>query len=226
MSRIRVLSSKRILRARIFDVMEERAAGGGIRMERRIVRHPGASVMLARDAQGRVLLIRQYRLPIRKRLWELPAGTRDAGETPLQTARRELAEETGLRARRWRKLLQFYPSPGFCDEEMSVYLAEDLTEGEASPEPYEKITRRWFSWQEALEMIARGRIRDSKTIVTLLHVEQFGLKPERGEGKSGGRSAGKKLVDRKGKDTRGKANEAGGRRVTCYGKRTGNSLSR
>jgi ADP-ribose pyrophosphatase len=60
---------------------------------------------------------------------------------------------------------------------MSVYLAEDLTEGEASPEPYEKITRRWFPWKEALEMIARGRIRDSKTIVTLLYVEQFGPKP-------------------------------------------------
>lgn len=174
MSKIRILSSKRILRARIFDVFEERAEGDGIKMQRRVVKHPGASVMLARDRQGRVLLIRQFRMPTRKRLWELPAGTRDPGETPLQTARRELVEETGLRARRWRKLLQFYPSPGFCSEEMSVYLAEDLTEGEASPEPYEKIVKRWFDWKEALEMVAKGRIRDSKTIIALLHVEQFG----------------------------------------------------
>jgi ADP-ribose pyrophosphatase len=175
---IRVLSSKRILQARIFDVYEERAEGDGIKIERRVVRHPGASVMLARDRQGRVLLIRQFRMPTRKRLWELPAGTRDPGETPLQTARRELAEETGLRARRWRKLLQFYPSPGFCDEKMSVYLAEDLMEGEASPEPYEKIAKRWFAWKDAIEMVARGLIRDSKTIIALLHVEHFGSRQE------------------------------------------------
>ena len=174
MAPIRILSSKRILRARIFDVMEERAAGDGLRMERRIVKHPGASVMLVLDENGRVLLIRQYRLPIRKRLWELPAGTRDPGESPLQTARRELAEETGVRARRWKKLLRFYPSPGFCSEEMSVYLAAGLTAGEASPEPYEKIEKRWFAWDQALEMIRRGRIRDSKTIVSLLWFERLG----------------------------------------------------
>jgi ADP-ribose pyrophosphatase len=173
MAPIRILSSKRILRSRIFDVVEERAAGDGFQMARRIVKHPGASVMLALDGNGRVLLIRQYRLPIRKRLWELPAGTRDRGESPLQTARRELAEETGVRARRWKKLLQFYPSPGFCSEAMSVYLAQDLAEGEAAPEPYEKIEKRWFAWDETLEMIRRGRICDSKTIVTLLYAERF-----------------------------------------------------
>lgn len=174
MPSVRILSSKRILRAHIFDVMDERAVGDGFRMDRRIVKHPGASAMIALDPKGRVLLIRQYRLPTRKRLWELPAGTRDPGETPLQTARRELVEETGVRARRWRKLVEFYPSPGFCSERMSVFVAKDLTEGEASPEPYEKIEKRWFEWKEALAMIARGRIQDSKTIVSLLYLEQFG----------------------------------------------------
>jgi ADP-ribose pyrophosphatase len=172
MAPIRIVSSKRILRNRIFDVVEERAAGGGLRIERQIVKHPGAAVMLARDEQGRVLLIRQYRLPVRKRLWELPAGTRDPGESPLQTARRELAEETGYHARRWKKLLRFYTTPGFCDEEMSVYLAEGLVEGEASPEPYEQIEKRWFPWEQALGMIARGQIRDGKTILALLYLGQ------------------------------------------------------
>lgn len=179
MASVRILSSKRILRAHIFDVFDEHAAGDGFRMDRRIVKHPGASVMMALDEAGRVLLIRQFRLPIRKRLWELPAGTRDPGETPLQTARRELIEETGVRAKRWRKLLRFYPSPGFSTEEMSVYVAEGLTEGEAAPEPYERIEKRWFTWDEALEMIRRGRIRDSKTIVTLLYAEHFGRAPKR-----------------------------------------------
>jgi ADP-ribose pyrophosphatase len=170
---IRLVSSQIVLRSRIFDVAEECAAGGGLRIERCIVKHPGAAVMLARDGAGRVLLIRQYRLPLRKRLWELPAGTLNRGESPIQTARRELAEETGYRARRWRKLLSFYPSPGFCDEEMTLYLAENLTLGKAAPEPYEKIEPRWFSWKQALAMIARGQIRDSKTIVALLYAEQF-----------------------------------------------------
>jgi ADP-ribose pyrophosphatase len=118
-------------------------------------------------------------LPLRKRLWELPAGTRGPGESALQTARRELAEETGYRARRWRKLVRFYTTPGFCDEEMSVYLAEGLSEGKPSPEPHEKIEKRWFSWKQALAMIEGGRIRDGKTILALLYSEQFHPPPAR-----------------------------------------------
>jgi ADP-ribose pyrophosphatase len=130
-------------------------------------------VILARDAGGRVLLIRQYRLPPRENLWELPAGRCDAGESPLETARRELVEETGYRAARWRKLMEFYPAPGFASELMAAFVAEDLTAGKAAPEPYELIETHWSEWAEALEMVRRGEIRDAKTIATLLYWERF-----------------------------------------------------
>ena len=173
MSQVRILSSKRVLQTKLFDVFHERAKGDGFSMERSIVKHPGAAVMMACDDEGQVLLVRQFRLPLRERIWELPAGTLDAGESPLETAKRELIEETGYRAKRWRKVVRFYPSPGFCSEEMTVYEARDLTPGEATPEPYEKIEKRWVKWEDALGMVARGRIRDAKSIVALLYSEQF-----------------------------------------------------
>jgi len=176
MSQVEVVSSKRVLRTAIFDIHRERAVGpGGFEMDREIIKHPGAAVMLARNDDDQLLLVRQFRLPVRRHLWELPAGRMDDGETPLQAAKRELQEETGYRARSWRKILDFYPTPGFCDERMVAFVAEDLTAGEASPEPYERIQTRWFWWPAAIEMVREGRIKDAKTLVTLLYAEQFGL---------------------------------------------------
>ena len=148
-------------------------------IEKHVLKHPGAVVVLARNAASEVLLIRQYRLPLRKRIWELPAGKVDGKETRLRTAKRELAEETGYRARRWRKLLDFYPAPGFCDERMTAFAAEELTAGDASPEPYELIRPRWFAWDEALDMIEAGKIQDAKTITTLLFADRRGKRQVR-----------------------------------------------
>jgi len=175
MPNFKVVSSERVLKTKIFDVWRERATGPrGAEFNREVIKHPGAAVMLARDAEGNVLLIRQYRLPLRKQLWELPAGRIDAGETPLQAARRELKEETGYTARRWKKIFEFFPSPGFCDEKMTAFLAEGMTGGDPAPEPYELIEKRWFHWEDALAMVRAGRIRDAKTISTLLFLNRFG----------------------------------------------------
>ena len=114
----------------------------GAVVRRDVVRHTGSAVILAVDDTGpgpRVLLERQYRYAADDYLWELPAGRVDAGEKALAGAKRELLEETGYRASRWKQALFFYPSPGFLDETMTVYLATGLTAGEAQPEEDESI---------------------------------------------------------------------------------------
>jgi len=163
---MKLIGSREVYQSRIFTVTEEEAvAPDGFEISRAIVRHPGAAVMMAVDPQKRILLVRQYRLPAGRKLWELPAGRIDPGETPLQAARRELKEETGFRARKWKKLSSFYPSPGYCAEKMTLYCATELTAGDATPMDDERIETRWFTRREVREMIDKGHIADAKTIV-------------------------------------------------------------
>ena len=124
--------------------------------------------MMAVDANKRILLVRQYRLPAAQAMWELPAGRLDPGENPLQAAKRELIEETGCRARQWKKLASFYPSPGFVEEKMTIFLATNLTEGEAHPMDDERIECRWFSSAEIDRMLASGKIIDCNTMIWYL----------------------------------------------------------
>lgn len=174
MSEWKFVSSRPVLETRIFDVTHDRAEHvSGAALDREIVRNSPSAVMLPRDEQGRVLLVRQYRLPIQEKLWEAPAGRAEPGESPLDAARRELKEETGYAAERWTRLTEFHPAPGFATERMTAFLAEELTAGEPEPEPYEILERRWFDWAEALEMARDGRLRDAKTLVALLYCERF-----------------------------------------------------
>ena len=135
---------------------------------REVVQHPGAVVILPLLADGRVCLIRNYRMTVGETLLELPAGTLDAGEDPDETARRELTEETGYRASRWEKLLEFYMSPGILTEKMHLYLATDLTAGSADLEPEEEIQTQLTSWEDAMKLVDSGQIHDAKSLVGLM----------------------------------------------------------
>ena len=134
--------------------------------EREIVDHPGSTAIVAVDAEGYVTLVRQLREPARKRLLELPAGTLERGEQPLETAKRELAEEVGLRGGDWTELGAFYTTPGFCRERMHVFLAENVEGGEASPQADEEVeTVRWRVEDVASQL---DELEDAKTTAGLL----------------------------------------------------------
>jgi ADP-ribose pyrophosphatase len=164
---MKITSSREVYKCSLFRVTEDRAvdAKTGFKIKRSIVRHPGSAVMMAVDEKRRILLVRQYRLPADSYMWELPAGRLDPGEKPLQAAKRELIEETGYRAKRWTKLASFFVSPGFVDERMTIYLAEGLTAGVATPMDDERIETRWFAASEVERMIDTGKIEDAKSIV-------------------------------------------------------------
>jgi len=167
---MKTTSSKEVYSCGLFQVTEDEASDGkGYDIKRSIVRHAGSAVMMAVDRKDRVLLVRQYRMPAEKRLWELPAGKVDKGENVAQAAKRELIEETGYRAKKWKKLVEFYPSPGYVEEKMTVYLATGLTAGEATPMDDERIETRWFSKKELGEWIRKNRIVDAKTMIAYLH---------------------------------------------------------
>jgi ADP-ribose pyrophosphatase len=167
-----VISSRVVYKGPAFSVTTDQVQEpGGVRARRDIVRHSGSIVVLAvegRAAVPRVLLERQYRHAAGQMMWELPAGRIDAGERELAAAKRELLEETGYTARRWKKILHFYVSPGFLDETMSIYLAQGLRSGIAQPEEDEKIAVRFFPLPGAVRMVNRGLIRDAKTIAGVL----------------------------------------------------------
>jgi len=164
---MKIVSSKEVYRCKLFRVTEDEArdAKEGFTIKRSVVRHGGSAVMMAVDDRKRILLVRQYRLPAGRELWELPAGRLDPGEKPLQAAKRELAEETGYTARKWTRLASFFVSPGYVAERMTIFLARDVIPGEAHPMDDERIESQWFKAKNVREMIEGGKIEDAKTII-------------------------------------------------------------
>lgn len=165
---IEVISSKHIFTGPAFAVYTDIVREGEYTGRRDVVRHAGSVVVMAVKKDKSVLLVRQYRHAAGQYLWELPAGRIDKGESALKSAKRELLEETGVAAKKWKRILSFYVSPGFLDETMDVFLAEGLALGAAQPEEDEQISMRFVPLKEALRWIDNHKIRDAKTIAGLL----------------------------------------------------------
>ena len=172
----RVISSQVVFTGRVFKVVsDEVEEPDNVRARREIIRHPGSIVVLAVDDSKRpprILLERQFRYAAGTRLWELPAGRIEPGEDKLRAAKRELLEETGYTARRWRPAFSFYASPGFLDETMNLFLATGLKSGEAQPEDDERISIRFFTFPQAVQMVLSRKIIDGKTIAGVLWLEK------------------------------------------------------
>jgi ADP-ribose pyrophosphatase len=167
-----LLKERERFRGRVFALVDRDVLlPNGRRTTLNIVEHPGAVAVVPIHLNGDVVLLRQFRAAAGGTIWEIPAGTREPGEPPAKTARRELAEETGLKARRWTKIGDFYTAPGFCTEKIATYLARGLEETDGGCEADEALVPRRVPFAEALRMVARGVIRDAKTIAGL-HLAQ------------------------------------------------------
>jgi ADP-ribose pyrophosphatase len=140
---------------------------------REVVRHPGAVVILPLLDDGRICFVQNFRVAVDRTLIELPAGTLEPGEDPAETARRELAEETGYRAGRIEHLLTFCMSPGILDEQMHLYLADQLQPGPMALEAGEDIQPLLLTWREAIDMLRSAQIHDAKTLVGLMYYNTF-----------------------------------------------------
>jgi ADP-ribose pyrophosphatase len=154
---------------KIFDVVLEKVTlpNGAIK-DREVVRHPGAAAMVPILDDGKVVLIRQYRHAVGEFLWEIPAGTLEPDEDPIECAGRELAEETGYEASSFDKLAEILPAPGYTDEHIHIFLATGLRSVEQKLEDDEVLQARPSPFDTALEMIKKGEIQDAKTITGLL----------------------------------------------------------
>jgi ADP-ribose pyrophosphatase len=176
MSELKQINRELLYRGRVFDLIVDTVQyPSGNTSVREIAHHPGGAVCVPLLDDGTVILVKQLRYPLGKHILELPAGKLAAGEDPVGAAARELAEETGYVARSLQKLTSIYTTPGFCDEELHLYLATDLVpspEGHKREEGEFTMTVHRIALDEAIALIERGEIHDSKTIIGLLLTER------------------------------------------------------
>jgi ADP-ribose diphosphatase len=157
-----------VLKLGVVDLGVEHASlPNGVEIDLAVIRHPGAAAIVALDDAGNVAMLHQYRHAIGGYMWEVPAGCRNADESPLDCAHRELAEEAGLAARRWDHLGTIVTIPSFCDERIDLYLARELQAASATPDVDEVIRVQKMPFEDAMQMVRRGDIVDAKTIAAL-----------------------------------------------------------
>jgi ADP-ribose pyrophosphatase len=176
MPHIKTLKSETRYSGRVFSlIVDEVEYSSGNRSVREVAAHPGGAVVVPLFDDGTVMLVHQYRYPVKKELFELPAGKLDSGEDPQLCAARELEEETGYVAGSMKKLAAIYTSPGFCNEQLHIYVATDLKKsplGQQLEEGELDLTIRKFQLDEVVRMIEKGEIVDGKTICGILMVDR------------------------------------------------------
>ena len=162
------MESRRVYEGRVVNLRVDRVKLlSGRSTVREVVEHAPVVAIVALDGRGNVLLVRQFRLPVKQSLLEIPAGGVDSGESAEEAAQRELQEETGQRAGRLERLASFFASPGYCDEYMHLYLATELEPSALAADADESIEVVRLPLDEALRLLERGEIPDAKTIVGL-----------------------------------------------------------
>ena len=171
--KVEVLSSRLSYEGPLFRVYTDEILENGRKVTRDVVRHNGSVVILAIDdtkskRDPMIVMERQYRHAAKEYLLEVPAGKMEEGEEALTGAKRELLEETGFRAKRWRKMVRYFASPGFLGEWMQVFIAEGLTLGAAQPEYDEQLEIEMIPLSKLLRMIEDGKVHDGKTLISVM----------------------------------------------------------
>ena len=167
----RVEREETIHEGRVFRLCREHVIlPGGVEADFDVIHHPGSSAIVALLPDDQVVMVKQYRQAIGEFIWEIPAGTLDPGEDPLECARRELIEETGYRAGHWEKIIEILPAPGYTDERIHLFSARDLQSAPQNLDRDEVLEVVQLSRGEALAMIQDGRIQDALTIIGLFQV--------------------------------------------------------
>ncbi len=168
------ISARQIYHARLFNLKSVKMrAPDGHEFQHEIIFHPGAAVIVPLLGKDQFVLVRQFRTAVQKTIWEFPAGTLERGETPLACAKREIIEETGFKANRWRKIGSFYPAPGISTEFMHIFLASGLSAADMSLDCDEFIERKIVSFSRLQNLIRNGKIVDGKTMLGFFYYCQY-----------------------------------------------------